>query len=133
MTIVKTTAELHAAIEAGTDPKTITIAAAEKVDTDAIRTESAATATASEKARITGIQALSVKGFETEIQTAIDSGATVEAAGLSMFKAAQDRGVTLAGIKSDATKAGAASPAAGTTVATHSTKNIWATRKGTKP
>lgn len=132
VTTVKTTAELHAAIEAGTDPKTITIAAAETVDKDAIRAEAATAATASEKARILGIQALGVKGFETEVQAAIDSGVSVDAAGMSLFKAAQDRGVTLDSIQRDSKSAAAASAANGKDKKEFSTKTIWASRKGAK-
>lgn len=132
VTTVKTTAELHAAIEAGTDPKTITIAAAETVDKDAIRAEAATAATASEKARILGIQALGVKGFETEVQAAIDSGVSVDAAGMSLFKAAQDRGVTLDSIQRDSKSAAAASAANGKDKKEFSTKSIWASRKGAK-
>lgn len=132
VTTVKTTAELHAAIEAGTDPKTITIAAAETIDTDAIRAEAAAAATTNERSRIAAIQGLAVKGFETEVQAAIDSGASVEAAGMSLFKAAQDRGVTLESIKRDAKKVDPASASAGKGKVEFSTKSIWASRKGAK-
>jgi ClpP class serine protease len=128
VTTVKTTAELHAAIEAGTDPKTITIATAEQVDTVAL----AAAATASEKARILGIQALGVKGFETEMQAAIDGGLSVDAAGMSLFKAAQDRGVTLDSIQRDSKTAAAAVASAGKGKQEFSTKSIWANRKGAK-
>jgi ClpP class serine protease len=115
VTTVKTTAELHAAIEAGTDPKTITAAA-----------------TASEKARILGIQALGVKGFETEMQAAIDGDLSVDAAGMSLFKAAQDRGLTLDSIQRDSKTAAAAVASAGKGKQEFSTKSIWANRKGTK-
>jgi len=98
MTTVKTTAELRTAIAAGTDPNTIEIAQADQPDTAAIRTE-AATA---ERGRIKGINALAVKGFEKEIGAAIDDGSSVEATALVLFKASQDRGISLAGIKADA-------------------------------
>ncbi|MEH6412681.1 S49 family peptidase [Pseudomonas sp. CGJS7] len=98
MTTVKTTAELRSAIAAGTDPNTIEIAQADQPDTTAIRTE-AATA---ERERIKGINALAVKGFEKEIGAAIDDGSSVEATALVLFKASQDRGISLAGIKGDA-------------------------------
>ncbi|EKT4539545.1 S49 family peptidase [Pseudomonas putida] len=98
MTTVKTTAELRAAIAAGTDPNTIEIAQADQPDTTAICTE-AATA---ERERIKGINALAVKGFEKEIGAAIDDGSSVEATALVLFKASQDRGISLAGIKGDA-------------------------------
>jgi ClpP class serine protease len=98
MTTVKTTAELRTAIAAGTDPNTIEIAQVDQPDTAAIRTE-AATA---ERERIKGINALAVKGFEKEIGAAIDDGSSVEATALVLFKASQDRGISLAGIKADA-------------------------------
>lgn len=98
MTTVKTTAELRTALAAGTDPNTIEIAQADQPDTAAIRTEAAA----AERERIKGINALAVKGFEKEIGAAIDDGSSVEATALVLFKASQDRGISLAGIKGDA-------------------------------
>lgn len=132
MTKVSTTAELQAALAAGGDLSTIEISTPEKVDVDAIRKESAEAATASEKARISGIQGLAVKGFETEVQAAIDSGLSVEAAGMTLFKAAQDRGVTLDSIQRDSKEAAAASASAGAGKKEFSTKSIWASRKGAK-
>lgn len=82
MTTVKTTAELHAAIAAGTDPQTIQIAAAEQVDTAAIKTAAAEEAVTAERARIKGINGLAAKGFEKEIEAAIDGGSSVEATAL---------------------------------------------------
>jgi ClpP class serine protease len=110
MTTVKTTAELQAAIEAGTDPTTIQIAAADtrdkdklgtELDKDKLRTEGAE----SERQRCIGIQALAVPGFEKEVAAALANGDSVEATGLALFKAAQDRGVSLAGMQSDSTQA----------------------------
>ncbi|WP_145181824.1 S49 family peptidase [Pseudomonas sp. URMO17WK12:I11] len=98
MTTVKTTAELRTAIAAGTDPNTIEIAQADQPDTAAIRAEGAT----AERERIKGINALAVKGFEKEIGAAIDDGSSVEATALVLFKASQDRGISLAGIKGDA-------------------------------
>lgn len=98
MTTVKTTAELRTALAAGTDPNTIEIVQADQPDIAAIRAE-AATA---ERERIKGINALAVKGFEKEIGAAIDDGSSVEATALVLFKASQDRGISLAGIKGDA-------------------------------
>jgi len=106
MTTVKTTAELQAAIEAGTDPKTIQIAEPEAVDTDKIRAE----ATQSERARCKGIMDLASAGFEKEVAAAIDEGASVEATGLALFKAAQDRGINLQAIQSDGAGAPTAAP-----------------------
>lgn len=109
MTTVKTTAELRTAIAAGTDPSTIEIAAAEQIDTAVI---SAQAATA-ERERIKGINTLAVKGFEKEIEAAIDGGSSVEAAALSLLKASQDRGISLAGIKGDAQGVTGSTPPAG--------------------
>jgi capsid assembly protease len=106
MTTVKTTAELHAAIEAGTDPKSIQIAAAETVDTDKIRAEAAD----AERARCKGILDLASPGFEKEVATAIDEGTSVEATGLALFKAAQDRGISLQSMRADGQGAPSATP-----------------------
>lgn len=114
MTIVRTTAELHAAIAAGADPQSITIAAAEPLDVEAIKAEAGTTAAKAERARITGIHALAAKGFEKEVAAAIEDGSSVEATALMLFKAAQDRGISLAGIKADAAGASPASPSAAT-------------------
>lgn len=107
MTTVKTTAELQAALAAGTDPQTIQIAAAEQVDVDQIQTA----AVSAERERIKGINALAAKGFEQEIDAAIEGGLSVEATALTMFKAAQDRGISLAGIKADGSTVDPAVPA----------------------
>ncbi|AZD93114.1 MULTISPECIES: S49 family peptidase [Pseudomonas] len=109
MTTVTTTAELRTAIAAGTDPNTIEIAQAAQPDTTAIRTE-AATA---ERERIKGINALAAKGFEKEVGAAIDDGSSVEATALVLFKAAQDRGISLAAIKGDAQGVTSVTPPAG--------------------
>ncbi|CAO1663498.1 Peptidase S49 domain-containing protein [Halomonas sp. NYA30] len=106
MTTVKTTAELHAAIEAGTDPKTIQIAAAESVDQEKLRTEAAD----AERQRCIGIQALAMPGFEKEVAAALTNGDSVEATGLALFKAAQDRGISLSSMQQDSTKAPPATP-----------------------
>ncbi|MBU0882244.1 MAG: S49 family peptidase [Gammaproteobacteria bacterium] len=111
MTIVKTTAELHAAIAAGTDPQTIQIAAVEQVDTAAIKATAAEEAVTAERARIKGINELAAKGFEKEIEAAIDGGTSVEATALTLFKASQDRGISLAGIKTDSQSANTTTPA----------------------
>ncbi|RWU18100.1 S49 family peptidase [Pseudomonas alkylphenolica] len=109
MTTVKTTADLRAAIAAGTDINTIEVAQADQPDTTAIRAEAAA----EERERIKGINALASKGFEKEIGAAIDDGSSVEATALVLFKAAQDRGISLAAIKSDAQGVIGANPPAG--------------------
>jgi ClpP class serine protease len=110
MTIVRTTAELHAAIATGADPKTIQIAAAESVNVDAIKTEATAAGAKAERERINGINALAAKGFEKEVAAAIEQGTSVEATALTLIKAAQDRGISLAGIKSDAAGTSGANP-----------------------
>jgi hypothetical protein len=132
VTTVKTTAELHAAIEAGADPKTVTIAVAETVDADAIRSAAATEATASERARYAGITALSTPGFDAEIKAALADGSSVEATALTLYTAAKDRGISLSGIQNDATRAAAAAAAAGKGAKTFSAKDIWASRKGAK-
>lgn len=128
MTTVKTTAELRAAIDAGADPLTIEVAAAAPVDVAAAQ----ATATTAERERIKGINALAAAGFESEITAAIDTGLSVEAAALSLYKAAQDRGISLTSIKRDATAAAAATPPNTPEKPHISTKSIWAGRKGVK-
>ncbi|TKD46083.1 S49 family peptidase [Azotobacter chroococcum] len=105
MTIVSTTAELQAAIAAGTDPQIIQIAA--------------------ERERITGIHALAAAGFDEEIAAAIDSGASVEATALTLFKAAQDRGISIAAIKRDATAAAPATPPTAGAASTANTAAAW--------
>lgn len=131
MAKVSSTQELQAALAEGADPATIEFCAP-GTDIEAASKTAAETATVAERSRIEGITALASAGFETEVKAAIDSGMSVEAAGLSLFKAAQDRGVTLAGIKKDAKAAAVASPAAAAGAAVHSTKSIWAARKGAK-
>ncbi|RXE48710.1 S49 family peptidase [Chromohalobacter israelensis] len=110
MTTVRTTAELHAAIDAGTDPKTIQIAEPEAVDKEEIKAEAAEAATTAERERCKGIQALASAGFEEEIAKAIDAGDSVEATGLTLFKAAQDRGISTSDIAADGTQAPATKP-----------------------
>lgn len=105
MTTVSTTAELQAALAAGTDPQTIQIATA-SIDEAGLKAEAAS----AERERIKGINALAAKGFEGEIATAIDNGSSVEATALVLFKAAQERGISLAGIKADATGTNPATP-----------------------
>lgn len=110
MTTVSTTAELRAALAAGTDPQTIEIAAAQQPDLDPIKAEAGAAAAKAERERIKGIHELAAKGFEKEIEAAIDNGTSVEATALTLFKAAQDRGISLAGIKADAAGTEGATP-----------------------
>lgn len=115
MTVVKTTAELQAAIEAGTDPKTIQVAepataTVEGFDMDKIKADAAQAATEAERARCQGILDLAAPGFEKEVAQAIKEGTSVEATGLALFKAAQDRGVSLQAIQNDGTSVPPATP-----------------------
>lgn len=133
MTTVTTTAELQAALAAGTDPQTIQIAA-ESVDVEAIKaaaaTEASAAAVTGERERIKGINALATAGFEAEIAAAIDSGASVEATALTLFKAAQERGITVQAIRQDAPSAvGTIPPKGNPSKAQVSTADIWKNRR----
>lgn len=110
MTTVSSTAELREALAAGTDPQTIEIAQANQPDLESIRTQSREEGASAERQRITGINAMASKGFETEIAAAIEAGTTVEATALQLFKAAQDRGISLNAIKADATGASTSTP-----------------------
>lgn len=110
MTTVSSTAELREALAAGTDPQTIEIAQANQPDLESIRTQSREEGATAERQRITGINAMASKGFETEIAAAIEAGTTVEATALQLFKAAQDRGISLNAIKADATGASTSTP-----------------------
>ncbi|NWD49027.1 S49 family peptidase [Pseudomonas gingeri] len=131
-TIVKTTAELHAAIQAGADPLTIEVSAPDPTAQQAAITDAQASATAAERERYTGITALASAGFEAEIKTALEDGSSVEATALLLYKAAKDRGISLTSIKNDSTAAAAAASAAGKGAPGFSTKAIWNSRKGSK-
>lgn len=113
MTIVKSTAELQAAIAAGADPKDIQVAAWPNVDEAKAeaKAEGVKEGAESERKRLQGINALASKGFEKEIAAAIEDGSSVEATALQLVKAAQDRGITLAGIQSDSTSTTTTTPA----------------------
>ena len=65
------------------------------------------TIVAGERARIAKLQSLARAGFDTELQAAIDTGATPEAFALALIEAAADRGVTLDAIRKDAPPAAA--------------------------
>ncbi|SDF72632.1 Peptidase family S49 [Onishia taeanensis] len=110
MTTVKTTAELHAALDAGADPKSIQVAAPEAVDTSQIKQSAAEEATTAERARCKGILELASAGYEEEVAAAIDDGTSVEATGLKLFKAAQERGIGLSDIAADGQGVAAARP-----------------------
>ncbi|MFJ2388635.1 S49 family peptidase [Pseudomonas koreensis] len=110
MTTVSSTAELREALAAGTDPQTIEIAQASQPDLESVRAQGREEGATAERQRITGINAMASKGFETEIAAAIDAGTSVEATALQLFKAAQDRGISLSAIKADATGASTSTP-----------------------
>ncbi|ANI16775.1 hypothetical protein A9C11_23630 [Pseudomonas citronellolis] len=131
MTIVKSTAELQAAIAAGTDPKDIQIAA--WPDVDALQAAARTEGVVAERNRLKGISALASKGFEKEIEAAIEDGSSVEATALQLFKAAQDRGITLAGIKSDSTSTTSTVPVEGDKeAAERKTAASWIAAGGTR-
>ncbi|KPY34592.1 MULTISPECIES: S49 family peptidase [Pseudomonas syringae group] len=113
MTTVNSTAQLREALAAGTDPNTIEIAQASQSELETARTQASTQAVTAERERIKGINGLASKGFETEITAAIDSGASVEATALQLFKAAQDRGISLSAIKADSTRASTSTPSDG--------------------
>ncbi|QIQ74212.1 S49 family peptidase [Pseudomonas coronafaciens] len=113
MTTVNSTAQLREALAAGTDPNTIKIAQASQSELETARTQASTQAVTAERERIKGINGLASKGFETEITAAIDSGASVEATALQLFKAAQDRGISLSAIKADSTRASTSTPSDG--------------------
>ncbi len=110
MTVVKTTAELQAAIQAGTDPATLQIAEPEAIDKDKLKAEAQEAGAKAERERCQGIHALAMPGFEKEIAKAIEDGSSVEATGLALFQAAKARGISLEAIQADATRASTAPP-----------------------
>lgn len=103
-TVVKTTAELHAALQAGTAAENISIAEPVQATLESFDlTEVKAAAAQAERERIAAITQLAQPGFEAEIQAAIENGSTAEAAALAILTASQERGISLNGIKSDST------------------------------
>lgn len=132
-TTVKNTAELRAAIEAGTDPLTIEVAGPDLEGQKAAIAEAETKAVAGERERYKGITALAAPGFESEIETALQDGSSVEATALGLFKAAKDRGISLTSIKNDSTSAAAAAGGGGGgEKQSFSAKEIWSSRKGNK-
>jgi ClpP class serine protease len=139
---VSTTAELADAVAKGHTVEEISI---KSVDVEAIKTEAhaagleagkaelaaattkaASDATAAERKRVMGLQGIAMKGFEPEIQKAIESGATVEATAVEVTKIARTRGTNLASQRNDAPDAvnhGGADAAAGS-------KKSWDKVKG---
>jgi capsid assembly protease len=107
---VRNTAELHAAGKSGHIIDEITVdtdqarqaghaagLAEGKADSDKRVTD----AVAAERKRIHDISAATQKGFEKESAAAIEKGTSAGDFALEQAKAAKDRGVTLAGIRSD--------------------------------
>ncbi len=127
--VVASTDELRTALTNGHTAEEITIAS---VDTAAIRAEghaagvaeakagnaeavakASADATAAERKRITGLQAIAMKGFEKEVQAAIDKGDSVETTAVAIAQAGKTRGATVASIAGDspaAVRHGGAAP-----------------------
>ena len=111
-TVVKTTAELHAALAAGTDVQDIVIAEAPTATLESFDlTEVKAEAAKAERERVTAITQLAGPEFQAEIDAAIANGDSKEVAALAILTASQERGISLSGIKSDSTSAAHQSPA----------------------
>lgn len=110
-TVVKNTAELQAALAAGTTAENIEIAQAAPAKLeDFDLTEVKNQARTEERERIAAITALAQPGFEAEIQAAIADGSTAEASALAILTASKERGISLTSIKNDATQASTTSP-----------------------
>ena len=110
-TVVKTTAELHAALEAGTDAKDIVIAEAPQATLESFDlTEVKAEAAKAERERVTAITQLAGPEFQKEIDAAIENGDSKEVAALAILTASQERGISLSGIKADSTQADGSTP-----------------------
>ncbi|MFB8830271.1 S49 family peptidase [Azotobacter sp. CWF10] len=88
--IVRTTAELRAALAAGIDPRTLRI-----VSPNAVRAQVAAVAILAERERAKRILAMAIQGLEDKAAEAIASGISAEAAAQSLFKAAKERGIDI--------------------------------------
>ena len=103
-TVVKTTAELHAALAAGTDAESIVIAEAvpatlESFDLTSVKAEAAK----DERERVTAITQLAGPEFQAEIDAAIEGGHSAETAAMAILTASKERGISLSGIKNDST------------------------------
>ena len=111
-TVVKTTAELHAALAAGTDAQDIVIAEAPTATLESFDlTEVKAEAAKAERERVIAITQLAGPEFQAEIDAAIANGDSKEVAALAILTASQERGISLSGIKSDSTSTTHQSPA----------------------
>lgn len=110
-TVVKNTAELQAALAAGTAAENIEIAQAAPAKLeDFDLTDVKAQARTEERERIAAITALSQPGFEAEVQAAIENGSTAGEAAMAILTASKDRGISLTSIQNDATQASTTSP-----------------------
>lgn len=117
---VSNTTELRAALAAGHSDEEITV---RTLDEAAIRAEGHAAgvaeevtrgqalvakakdeATLAERTRIVGLNSIAVKGFEKEVQAAVESGATIEATAVDIAKASKARGTTMAANIADASE-----------------------------
>ena len=111
-TVVKTTAELHAALAVGTDAQDIVIAEAvpatlESFDLTSVKAEAAK----AERERVTAITQLAGPEFQAEIDAAIENGDSAETAAMTILTASKARGISLSGIQHDSTSAAHQSPA----------------------
>lgn len=116
--IVATTEELRAALDAGHTGAEITI---QTMDLDAIKTtaknegiaeeqarsqaaltEARTQAVTAERKRISDLQAIGMKGFETELAAAITNGTDVATFAVDQTKLVKTRGVSVASLKTDA-------------------------------
>lgn len=111
-TVVKTTAEFHAALAAGTEAKDIVIAEPVTATIESFDlTDVKAAAAKDERERVTAITQLAGPEFQTEIDAAIEGGHSAEAAAMAILTASKERGISLSGIKSDSTHTDHQSPA----------------------
>lgn len=111
-TVVKTTAEFHAALAAGTDAQDIVIAEAvpatlESFDLTSVKAEAAK----EERERVTAITQLAGPEFQAEIDAAIEGGHSAETAAMAILTASKERGISLSGIQNDSTHADHQAPA----------------------
>lgn len=111
---VSSTEDLRSALAAGHTADQIVMASSDAAVAQARRegeeagsrasTDAAVTA---ERTRILDVQALARPGFEAELKAAIENGDTPAAFALTLMKAAQERGITLEAMRSDAPPAAA--------------------------
>lgn len=108
---VSTTDDLRSAVAAGHSIDNIVIQptasseaiAAARADGERIgRQATTDTAISGERKRIADLRANAPAGFDTELNAAIESGASVEAFALQVLQTAKDRGITIASMRADA-------------------------------